>query len=171
MKILSYLVFLLLMISCFSVRAGEKKAVEDIIPVTMGNLRGHKSLYNEGWYVITSSKKALSYAYDQSIKSSGDQLSEMTSHQGNRISNLSKSIKKNAKSSIKTGKSYYQEGKKSSQKMREETQDITRIEINTSKEFFVKAWERFTLGYIHLGERTKEDWEELQNLMDDFFSH
>ena len=41
---------------------GEKQTVEDVIPLTMGNLRGHKMLYNEGWYIVTSSSKALDFA-------------------------------------------------------------------------------------------------------------
>ncbi|MFA6237873.1 MAG: hypothetical protein WC635_11135 [Bacteriovorax sp.] len=163
-------ILLLLLATCLPIQASDKLPVEDIIPVTMGNLRGHKILYNEGWYVVTSSKKALAYAYDQSITSSGEDISKMKAHLGNRISEFKKSINENTKSSIKTGKSYYQEGKKSSKDMREDAHDITRAEMAKSKELFIKAWDRFTLGYIHLGERTKADREELQKLNGGYFS-
>lgn len=75
--------------------------------MTMGNLRGHKILYNEGWYVVTSSKKALSYAFERSIKLTGEQLNKTVDLQGSRVSALKKSFNENAKSRIKTGKSYY----------------------------------------------------------------
>lgn len=170
MKSLSFLVCLLLISTNLPASGEDKKPLKEIIPMTMGNLRGHKILYNEGWYVVTSSKKALSYAYDQSIKLTGEQLSETVAHQKGRVSELKKSVKENAKSGIKTGMSYYQEGKKSGQNMREDAQDLSRLELETSKELFVKAWDKFTLGYIHLGERTKGDWEELQKLNGGFFS-
>jgi hypothetical protein len=55
----------------------EKVSVVDVIPLTVANLRGHKMLYNEGWYVVTSSSKALDYAKEKSLVSSKTALKQV----------------------------------------------------------------------------------------------
>ena len=37
----------------------SKKSIEQTIPLTVANIKGHETLYNEGWFIITSSEKAL----------------------------------------------------------------------------------------------------------------
>ena len=36
--------------------------LDDMLPLTAANLRGHKMLYDEGWFIVTSSRQALTYA-------------------------------------------------------------------------------------------------------------
>jgi hypothetical protein len=50
--------------------SGAKKSPSEIIPLTAANLRGHESLYREGWFIVTSTQRAFSYAKEHSIDSS-----------------------------------------------------------------------------------------------------
>ena len=67
---------------CASTQTSDAKAdhasrtLEDVIPLTTANIRGHQMLYNEGWFVITSSRKAFEYAREKSIVSSGQAIRE-----------------------------------------------------------------------------------------------
>jgi len=74
-----------------------KHTVEDVIPLTMGNLRGHKMVYNEGWYVVTSSRKAFDFAKEHSIIRSGDALAEAVASAAGR----GKDYKTNIASDVK----------------------------------------------------------------------
>ena len=57
--------------------ATAKKPLSQVIPVTMANIKGQKTLYKEGWFVITSSEKALQYAKEHSIDSSAQALQKV----------------------------------------------------------------------------------------------
>src|SRR4051812_12975366 len=52
--------------------AADKKTPAEVIPVTAANLRGHESLYHEGWFIVSSTDKALRYAKEHAITSSGE---------------------------------------------------------------------------------------------------
>ena len=75
-----------------SVESSQSQTLEDVIPLTSANLRGHKMLYDEGWYVITSSKKSLEYAKEKSIRSSSSAIQEaslrMAAHSSGYTSTL-----------------------------------------------------------------------------------
>lgn len=47
-----------------------QSTLDDILPLTAANLRGHKMLYDEGWFIVTSSRNALTYAKNTSVFSS-----------------------------------------------------------------------------------------------------
>src|SRR5262249_36759110 len=57
-----------------SQKRGE--TLEDVIPLTAANIRGHQMLYNEGWFVISSSRNALQYAKAKSVVASGQAIRE-----------------------------------------------------------------------------------------------
>ena len=76
----------------------QKVAVEDVIPFTMANLRGHKMVYNEGWYIVTSSRKALEFAKDHSLVMSRDAIREAVASSSSRgkdyASNITADVKR-----------------------------------------------------------------------------
>ena len=66
--------------ACADKTAPEKKSVQDVIPITMANMRGHKALYDEGWFVVTSSKEAFAFAKENAVVRSGQAIDEAQKH-------------------------------------------------------------------------------------------
>ena len=62
----------------------QSQTLEDVIPLTSANLRGHRMLYDEGWYVITSSRKSLEYAKEKSVSSSRVAMQEASRRMAER---------------------------------------------------------------------------------------
>lgn len=68
----SLIVYIHILISVLVLHNSIAWAIElkEVIPVTAQNLQGHKHLYNEGWFVVTSSKEALDYVFKQNPENS-----------------------------------------------------------------------------------------------------
>src|SRR5262245_57170138 len=49
----------------------------EVIPITAANLRGQASVYHEGWFIVSSTEKALAYAKEHSITSSASAMQQM----------------------------------------------------------------------------------------------
>ena len=135
--------------------------LEDVIPLTSANLRGHKMLYDEGWYVITSSKKALEYAKEKSIRSSRAAIKRasrrITGHSSEYTSTLGTDLQR----SLETGKSLVQSGTERSENILDDTRSLTEAEWAYATQHFGEAWEKFIHGNLSLGERTQQDREAL----------
>jgi hypothetical protein len=139
----------------------QSQTLEDVIPLTTANLRGHKMLYDEGWYVITSTKKSLAYAKEKSIHSSIAAIKEasrrMAAHSSEYRSRLSADIQQ----SLETGKSLVQSGTERTGDIFESTRSLTKAEWAYASQNFGDAWEKFIHGNLSLGERTQQDRETL----------
>ena len=66
------LVAAVLIAGCASTpESAAPKSPSEVIPITAANLRGHESLYREGWFIVSSTEKAFAYAKEHSIAPSG----------------------------------------------------------------------------------------------------
>jgi hypothetical protein len=148
---------------------GEKKPVEDVIPLTMGNLRGHKMLYNEGWYIVTSSSKALDYAKKHSITRSRDALADAAASAGGRSKDYAANIASDAKGAVEGGKRVVDTGTELSGDIFKATHRAGKAELTYASESFRKAGEAFIQGNLSLGKRTAEDRKELAALPGNYF--
>lgn len=158
-KIILYLIMSLLI---FSVVAQEKKSVGEVIPVTVSNMKGHQFLYNEGWYVVTSTKKSLDFAYEKMVKESGESMKEMSHDSVHAVTSLGERVKSNAASSIQDSKGFHKKGSELASDLRAAGNKLSRDQYLRSKEGFKSAWESFALGYIGLASHTKDEWAELK---------
>jgi hypothetical protein len=143
-------------------------SVAETIPSTMANLHGQKTLYKEGWFVISSSEKALAYAKEHSIDQSHEAIAKLATSASSRTTDFADDLQKDMVQSGKTIKNVYSSGRNQSKKIFTETHSLAKSQWSLSQESASKAWSRFSNGYIYLSERTAESRKELANLPNDY---
>ncbi len=148
-----------------------KKPVEDVIPLTMANLRGHKMLYDEGWFVITSSKKALTFAKEHSISSSGDALADALKEAKKDTKMYASTVTEDVGSAVSTGGDITSQGTKLTGEILSGTHELAKKELAYAGETFGKAADAFVTGTIRIGRRTEEERKELASLPGDYYRH
>ena len=153
-----------------STAPGGKQSVEDVIPLTMGNLRGHKMLYNEGWYIVTSSSKALDFAKKHSLTRSSDALADAAASAAGRGKDYTTNIGLDVKGAVEGGKRVVDTGTELTGDIFKATNRAGKAELAYSSEAFHKAGESFIQGNLSLGKRTAEDRKELAALPGNYFT-
>ena len=156
--------------------SSAQKAVEDVIPITMANMRGHAALYDEGWYVITSSEEALAYAKQKSFISSAEAISLAANSVAEQNQELAKDLAEHWDLSADLGIKTFQTGTRITRKMFAATSDIAGAQVDFGTESLKKGWSRFVKGNLHLAQRTQSTRDALvkqpgnyfQNLSNDF---
>ncbi|MEK6743613.1 MAG: hypothetical protein AABZ15_08385 [Nitrospirota bacterium] len=149
---------------------GGKQSVEDVIPLTMGNLRGHKMLYNEGWYVVSSSRKALDFAKKHSLARSRDALADAAASAAGRSKDYAVNIESDVKGAVEGGKRVWDAGTELTGDILRTTHRAGKAELAYSSETFRRAGETFIQGNLSLGKRTAEDRKELAALPGNYFT-
>ena len=147
------------------------KTIQETIPITMANIRGHKSLYNEGWFVISSSKDALKFAKKHGVDNAKDSLSKAIKSITVNMDEYSKKIPKNIEGGYKTTKSTFNKGTQNTKDILKTTKTIADIQLDYSKKSFLDAWSTFIKGNISLTDRTKEENTKLVNIGGDYFKN
>ena len=133
------------------------RTLEDVIPLTVANLRGHQMLYNEGWFIITSSRKALEYAQTKSIVASGQAIRTAQQRFMSRSSEYRESVGASVQQSLDAGKERFQTGTERSGRILQHTGAFAQSELAYARVNFMNAWERFIQGHLTLAKRTEED--------------
>lgn len=149
----------------------EKRTLEEIIPFTKANLRGHKNLYKDGWSVITSSEKALTYAYEHSITSSAQALIQLKEDLKQDTSNYAKNLIVSGKDGAESSKQIFTEGTQRTKDLFTRTHKLGASQFEYGKASFIKAWDKFSYGYLYYGERTEEDFDSFKAIPGDYYSH
>lgn len=139
----------------------QTQTLDDVIPLTSANLRGHKMLYDEGWYVITSSRKSLEYAKEKSVRSSRASMQEASHRMAAHSSDYKAALGTDLQRSYETGKSLVQSGTERSGDILAGTRDLTKTEWTYATRHFGEAWEELIQGNLSLGRRTQQDREAL----------
>jgi hypothetical protein len=149
--------------------AEEKQSVEDVIPYTMGNIRGHKMLYNEGWFVTTSTSRALDYAKERSFVSSRTALQEVLAGYRKDTSDYREAVETGLQDSVKTGTEAVKTGTALSGNILGSTQTLAKGELVYAQDRYKKAYEAFVQGNLSIAARTEEERQELINLPGDYY--
>jgi hypothetical protein len=147
----------------------ERITVEDVIPLTMGNLRGHKMLYDEGWRVVTSSRKALDFAKEHSIQSSREALNEAASSAASRGRDYTANVAADVKSAVEGGKRVVSAGTELTGDILKTTHRAGKAELTYTSEMFHRAGEFFIQGNLSIAKRTAEDRKELAALPGNYY--
>lgn len=148
---------------------GGKQTLEDVIPLTMGNIRGHKMLYDEGWTIVTSSSKALEYAKEHSIVRSRDALAEASASVASRSKDYTANIAADVKGAVEGGKRVVDQGTELTGDIWKATHRAGKAELTYASEAFRKAGESFITGNLSLVKRTAEDRKELAALPGNYY--
>jgi len=148
---------------------GESAAVEDVIPLTVGNLRGHKMLYDEGWYVVTSSRRAFDYAREKSLISSKTALQQALDQGAKHTAGYKEAIRNDVKDSAQTGKNVFATGTQLSGRIFDTTHELAKTELVYAGDTFQKAMDSFVQGNLSIAKRTEEERRELTSLPGNYF--
>ena len=147
------------------------QSLDDIMSYTRGNIRWHKTLYKEGWRVVTSSEEAIRYAKEKSIISSGRAMSELFKSYGQRTIGYGSDIKEDIKSVGTRTKKIFDEGTKKSFEILEETHSLGQRELRYAEENFDKAWGHLIKGNLSIVARTEADRKEMAALPGNYYSN
>ena len=150
--------------------AAPPSSVKDVIPLTMGNLRGHKLLYDEGWYVVTSSSRALHYAREKSMDSSAEALRKVRRDSERRSGTYVAEMSGDVKGAVASGKELLREGTGQSEAILTGTDKLAHKELAYAGTFFREGMESFIKGNLSLGKRTAQDRAELRDLPGNYYS-
>ncbi|WP_374077780.1 hypothetical protein [Bdellovibrio bacteriovorus] len=149
----------------------NKKSVAEVIPVTMANLRGHNNLYKEGWFLVTSSEKALSYAKENGIENAGSALTRLQVSLKQRNESRQENISQFKADLEAADLKAEEKGRARSENIRAQTDNI-KDELNLkASENASKAWQEFIYGNISLVKRTADDRQELVGLPGKYFAN
>lgn len=146
-----------------------KTSVEDVIPLTMGNIRFHKMFYNEGYYVLTSSSRAFEYAREKSIVSSKAALNRVLHEASEHSGEYKEAIKSDVRESLKTGKDLVAAGTEQTKDILEDTHKLAKTELAYAGDNFQKAMAAFVRGNMSIAARTEEERKELAGLPGSYF--
>ncbi len=150
--------------------APSPSAAEQVIPITMANLRGQKALYDEGWFIITSTDETFRYAREKSIDSSGQALARTLTELQRHTQDLGTEVKSGVNDGLATGSKVFTGGTALSGMIIGGTHSLARWQLDVAQEGFVKAWDGFLLGNMTLVQRTEEDRAALRAIPGDYFS-
>ncbi|MEQ1814542.1 MAG: hypothetical protein ABL860_08865 [Candidatus Nitrotoga sp.] len=151
--------------------ATTKQSVAEIIPITEKNLRGHQSLYREGWFVVSSTEKAFNYAKEHSITSSGQAMSQAVAGTGRHSTEFGKNLKEAGKGGVQTGAEIFKGGTELSKKELALTSILVKTEWDYGSSKLNSAWEHFVKGNMTLTQRTAEDRQALSAVPGDWYKH
>lgn len=135
----------------------EKSSLEQALPITAANIRGHKALYTEGWFLVSSSEKALEYAHQHSIVSSGEALTAIQKNISSHSTNYAGDLSSDVQQGYQTGKGILLDGTSRSGDIFSKTHQLVQGQLAFASSGFSSAWSGFIEGNINLVERTEED--------------
>ncbi len=150
--------------------APPKKTVAEVIPITAANLHGQQSLYREGWFVVTSTEKTLSYAKEHGVTSAGQAVSRAVAAIGEHGSGLGTRLAAAGQSGMETTEQVAAAGAAQRQKQWAATDKLTHSEMDYGSRAMARAWEHLIQGNLTLAARTAEDRRALQAIPGDWFA-
>lgn len=148
----------------------SKQAPMAVIPITAANLRGQASLYNEGWFIVSSSDKALRYAKDHSITSSAQVMARVRDNLAKHTGEWGEGLGDVVDKGVQTGATVFKKGTALSRAELVGTHQLAQAEIDYGSRTMQAAWGRFAKGWMTLSERTAEDRAALKAIPGEYFS-
>ncbi len=143
----------------------------DIIPLTESNLRGHKMLYDEGWFVVSSSKKALAYARNKAFTTSGDNMRKIAASVVEHSGEFGHQVTENTEKSYELAKHTLEFGTDVSRFGLAVTSLLAEDELKLARNAFDEACTAFVDGHISLVKRTPEDLKRLKSVPGTYFQN
>lgn len=149
----------------------KTKPVKDVIPLTVSNMRGHRMLYNEGWFVVTSSAMTFNLAKEMAIKNSAQAIREVAIGIKNGTIDYIKSWPENFKQAYELAVKIVKVGHQVTSSIFAATHYLGQKQLDNSNNIMHKSLDAFIKGNITIGKRTAEDRARLAELPKDMFLH
>jgi hypothetical protein len=132
--------------------------------------KGHKALYSEGWYIVTSSRDAGKYAYEHGYVSAGEALAEARQSIAARGSDVPGRIGQGVEAGKQTAAGILETGQRSSASLTRSTD----ASAARQKEFALKNLGQagdYVVGGVYYGKRTPEHWARLKGEFPQYFGN
>jgi hypothetical protein len=149
--------------------AAPPRAAAEAPPLTEANLRAHKMLYEDGWFLVTSSSRAFQFARKTSVESSRAALERAARDTGRRASELGPKLKDDLAAAATTTVSVASAGTRRTKRILAETSRLAGEEAELASEAFRLAMKSFVRGNLSIARRTQKDREELERLPGGWF--
>ncbi|MCW7509714.1 hypothetical protein ND816_17850 [Leptospira levettii] len=166
------LVFVVNFVSCLSKQKSEKVFGESVVssdkpqsfkkiaPLTANSLGSRKNLYEHGWAVIPSGKKAIDLSKENLMSANVAKAMVLV-----KLKKRSEDFPGKLGSTMNAVKNWTKEGYSDGTKRTEDIYDagveLSKEEWKLSKSSFSEAGDRFVLGYVYLVPRVKSDIDVL----------
>ena len=150
----------------FSLFIGGSALAESVIPVTMANLQGQKSLFEKGWYVVVSPVEAYKYAAANS-ESSRKVWERAIALAEKRTDSLP--LKESIRKSREAMATMNQAAAIRSDRLNDLGDKISQKLSQKSEKDFEAAWRVINLGYVQYSNANSEDFESLIKVNREFF--
>ncbi len=155
--------------ACRPDRPRKATPVADVVPMTAANLRGHRMLYKEGWYVITSTQRSLDYARRTSITASWQALVQVARDIKGGSKQYVKDLGNNYKASWNMARNIIEGGQVVTNGIFAGTHYLGTLQWHQANATMVRALDAFVQGTLSIAQRTAEDRAALAALPGDLY--
>ncbi|PJA24283.1 MAG: hypothetical protein COX57_09430 [Alphaproteobacteria bacterium CG_4_10_14_0_2_um_filter_63_37] len=160
----------LLLTACATTPPPPQQTLEQTIPTTMANLRGHQALYNEGWLVITSTQQALAQAREEAVESSAMAIAAATGAIRRDTAAFTASFQNNLSAGIDTASGLHATGSRLRRDLFAGTDAWAAYQRKLGMESLQGVWNSLIKGNLSLGIRSQADREALMAIPGGYFS-
>ena len=138
--------------------------VEDVIPITMANIEGQKHLYQEGWYIISSSAKAFEYAKKHSVDLSFQAIEKASQRIALRSEQYTSDLNQALDEGQNTHNAVLESGTQRTHSLINKAQKAAQSQRIYSKNKAAEAWQALISGYVYLGKSSQESLNKIKGL-------
>ena len=153
-----------------SPNTSEQQKSEDLTPLTSANIRGHRRLYNEGWFIVTSTREALAYAHRHSVVTSGEALNAARKDLAGHTSGVKSGVKKDLEAGLKTGLAVHRVGSRFGDAIRKLGQSAGEKQVDYGLNKLSRSWS-YVKGGIYYGSRTGAHWKSLKETWPQYYGN
>ncbi|MBI2519571.1 MAG: hypothetical protein HYV97_04115 [Bdellovibrio sp.] len=150
--------------------AFSEEKIEDVIPITMANLKDQQRIYNEGWYIIPSTKRSLEYCREMTITTYRQAVQQFFLAQKIDMKKTWKSYHDNNEHAATVNRLLSERGEEGRKRIWQFSQKSSKALWHYSLDSFVKSWDALLLGTVHVGTLNERDFEELKTIPGHYFS-
>ncbi len=144
---------------------------DEVAKITAANLKGHTILYKEGFYVITSTEKAIDYFVENTVQTAGDVWNEVLKSSSDDTHKFYKDLMNNPELAKKVYKNLERARRDAAKGIKKGTKQLIKEEKELAKSSFKDSWGSILKGTILIKERTAADRNKLMNIPKGYFKN
>ncbi len=133
--------------------------------------RGNKLLYREGWFIVTSTEKTLSYAKEHALTSSGNAISRALAELDRHTVTYGGDLTAAGQNGMQAGKQVFDRGHALTLAELSVTGKVVQAEFDYGSAAMKEAWQHFIRGNMTLAQRTEDDRKALAAIPHNYFAN
>ncbi len=147
-----------------------KKTVEEMIPLTMANIQGHKTLFEEGWFFVSSTEHSAEFAKREGWIAAGEEVARLRANISTNRAAFKSERESHAESAGTLRQGIRETGSHLSKSIHDQTSETVRSQWEATKDGFTQAWRGILQGRVSLRTRTEKDRVEFKSIASKSFS-